>query len=70
MELKLNATVELQPGDVQRIIEDTIKAQMQGYTVKRVEFQAGMAHDPFDRGVGQPVFKGVKVHLVPRGAEY
>lgn len=66
MDLKFAATVELKPADVQRIVEEAVKAQMQGYNVSGVKFEASLDYGPMDRGHGTPVFTGMKVTLVPK----
>lgn len=62
MDFKLNATVELKPADVERIVAAAVLKELPGYTVKRVQFEVQQEYDRMERPCGQSL-SSVKVSI-------
>lgn len=67
MELKFNATIDITGGDLRAIVTAAVEAQMQGYTVTKVNFEVGNETRGYGMGeYNEPVFRGVKVSVEPK----
>lgn len=66
MEMNFNATVELKPDDLRRLVENAMRAASPSYTVGSVKFDVGLEWEGGSiMGWQVAIFRGAKVELVP-----